>query len=269
MAATVVLPIFIWWSQALNQSLESDILLERFSFQFLSELTHYDRTAVWSMLGAMLAGFVGLTLLADTILVGGILQVLTHHQGNFLERFFSGGGRFFLRFVRLLLLGGIPALLLAGLLSSSLRRFFEFVSRDRPSEVLPLVSVIASGAAISLVLIFLKLILDYSRIRVALQDRHDTSRQLWSSLRFVVRHLGGTTAILIGVGLTALLLYGIYSIVRSILPASNWTGILVMILLQQFVMITRSGLRVALLASELEYYRSREPLSAKPEWPAN
>lgn len=260
LAATVAVPVFVWWSQILNRSQEGDILLERFSFQVFWELTQYDRTQVWNLIGAMTAGIVGLGLLTDTLLVGGILQVLsarTHE--SLLQRFFCGTGRFFLRFLRLLLVGAIPALLLVVLVNVTLRRFFEFVSKDTSSEVLPVLLFLLRFVAVILILLFFKLILDYTRIRAALQDRRDMLRQLWFSLRFVVGHLGGTSAILCGVGVTGLLVYGIYAAVRTVLPSNNWELILLMVILQQSTMIIRSGLRVALLASELEYYRSRIP----------
>ncbi|HEY3130466.1 MAG TPA: hypothetical protein VGL91_13480 [Acidobacteriota bacterium] len=258
LAAVVAIPVFVWWSQILNRSLEGDVLLQRFSFQVFQELAQYDRTQVWSLGGTIIACVVGLALLTDTLLVGGILHVLSaQNQESLLHLFFCGAGRFFLRFLRLLIVGALPALLVVVFFNSALRRFFDFVSRDTSSEVLPVLLFLLRYAAVILVILFFKLILDYTRIRSSLQDRRDMLRQLWFSLRFVIGHLVGTFAILCGVGVAGLLLYGIYAVVRTVVPSNNWGLILLMIVLQQSTMILRSGLRVALLASELEYYRSR------------
>jgi hypothetical protein len=163
------------------------------------------------------------------------------------HRFGRGAGRFFRRFVWLALLVGFLAAIVGGL------AVLPFVPLARsyfragwgPGRLAPLGAVAVAG----LVLLLALLVLDASRIHTVRSDAGVLSG-LRAGLGLVLRHpllWAGTwlaNAVLVGVALVLFVLF------RQAVPTDRGIVILAMVLAQQTLVVVRTGLRVALLASE-------------------
>ncbi len=108
-------------------------------------------------------------------------------------------------------------------------------------------------ALAGLLVLIVLLALDIARVGLVRDDPpRRTPRLLASSLGLVLRHplrVLGTWALL---ALAFLLLLGLYSLLEWLVPVTTISGILVVALLQQLLMLGRSTLRLALWSAEIE-----------------
>jgi hypothetical protein len=266
-AAIVTAPVWRWWTDALSNAPAADGLLDGLDLAILAELTRYDRTSVWSLVRSSLGAGILAALLTNALVVGGILEVLlTDDSRSFMHRFFRGAGHFFWRFLRMLVMSvvaGLIALIAAGAAVGLIVRPLA-ESTWEPGWVL---AAFIQLVILGLVVLWFYLALDYARIRVALDDSRRTLRAWLGSLGFVCRRFFGTYAITTVIALLLLVLAGLYLGYCGVIPAKTRATILLMLLVQQAFMIVRSGLRVAHLGAEVEYYRhvrAMAPVSIAP-----
>ena len=254
-AAVVTFPVWRWWSDAFGNAPATDSLLNRLDFAVLTDLTHYNRTSVWSVARSGLTAGVFVALLTNALLVGGVLEILlTDDSRSFMHRFFRGAGHFFWRFLRMLamsVVAGLIALTAVGaVLGLILRPLSE--SAWEPGWVL---AAIFQLVVLGIVGLWFYLALDYARIRVALDDSRGTLRAWAGSLGFVCRRVFGTYVITIVIALFLVAAAGLYVGYCAGVPAGTRATIVLMLVVQQVFMIARSGLRVAHLGAEVDYYR--------------
>jgi hypothetical protein len=260
-AAVVAFPAWRWWSDAFGNAPSTDSLLNRFDLTVLTDLTHYNRTSVFSVARSSLTAGIFVALLTNPLLVGGVLEILlTDDSRSFMHRFFRGAGHFFWRFLRMLamsVVAGLIALTAVGaVLGLVLRPLSE--SSWEPGWVL---AAILQLVVLGLVALWFYLALDYARIRVALDDSRRTLRAWAGALAFVCRRAFGTYAITVVIALLLLIVAGLYVGYSAAIPASTRATILLMLAVQQVFMIVRSGLRVAHLGAEVDYYRQARAIA--------
>jgi len=248
-------PLWFWWSAAFNRAPEADRALNGLSLGLLRELVQYDRSAVWgiALTGSLIALL--LSTLANPLFNGGAVEVLlSRDQRPFLSRFFSGAGRYYLRYLALLLLtlamGGVAVVVSGAVVRLALRPVAN--SGWVPGAV---VSGLSVGAVGLVVASFFYMVLDYARIHMAMRDSRRVVRDWIRGLHFVARHFVRCAAILGTLALFLGALFAAYTVYRSLVPSGSWTLIALTFVVQQLFTYLRVGLRTSLLASELELYR--------------
>lgn len=260
LALLIAFPILRWLGQAFDRRPEADVVLHGFSLEILSTLLQQNGERVLTVLGGLILAGLVISLLLDTFFAGGILSVLgARREGTFLLRFFEGSGYFFGRFFRLALIGGLTTLLVTGALAGGLTKLADLLGAETASDRTLFYFHLARLGICLLVVLYFSLVLDYSRVRVVLQDRRDMFRVFRRSLVFVLSSLGSTFAILFSFGVLIFFLFAFFLFVDTHLPGTSWKFIMAGILLQQVVMLVRSGLKVGLVGAELAYFRELNP----------
>jgi len=193
-----------------------------------------------------------LYFLANVFLQGGVLNVLIAPRGRkkFAACFFGGGGRFYGRFLRLLIYSAVilvPAIILFVAVNAVLRVLGD-PSRERQMVLFVIIRV-----ALGLFLLHLvKMVLDYARIMIATRDSRTVFRALMDAVRFVLRRLSGTLGLYYLLGLTGLAMALAYLGVKSIIGTTTAAGILAVFLITQVYIAGRGWLRAAYQAGQLE-----------------
>jgi hypothetical protein len=265
LAGVVAYPVYCWLGQLTSYSLDADRLLTGLSVDVLTELTQYDRSSVWGMLwaGVLAVGFVA--LVGNAFFAGGIIDVLLtgEERRPFLHRFFRGAGRFFWRYLKLLVLAGVTIVIVGGAGYAAVAAAVSRL-RDSASELLGLVASVLPLIVAGVVVAWSILSLDYARIAVARDDTRRTFRAWTAALRLVGRHLLSTC----GLALVMVVLLGLAALVLLVpagsLPTVTSVQILRMFALQQAFIIVRTWLRVGLLAGEVDLYQRLVPAPAPP-----
>lgn len=125
-------------------------------------------------------------------------------------------------------------------------------------QPIPAFLVVAVPVVLALLgLAFFAIVLDYARIRLVAGDGRLVVSVWLGAARFVVRRFGGALGVWVtftAVILLATVLLGLY---RALVPSVTWVQLALLVFVQQLFMIVRSGLRIALLSAEIDYYTHR------------
>lgn len=247
LAAAAAFPLWRTLHSVLGPLPEADVLRTGIAFGTLTDLAEM-HPGLLGVFGFTLAAVVLLGVLVGAAVTGGALEVLRGGDERPLgHRFGRGAGRFFGRFVRLGLVVGLLAAIAGGLAVLPFARLTRSYLREgwEPGRLAPLGAAVVAGLVILLAL----LVLDASRIHIVRSDagvlpglRAGSGLVLGHPLVWAGTWLANATLVVLAVAL--------FVAFRQAAPTDRGVLVLAMVLAQQTLLVVRTGLRVALLASE-------------------
>lgn len=187
------------------------------------------------------------------LLLGGVLAYLQSGDRPTVRGFFGFGGEFFGRFVRL-------ALVLAPLywavyrLSKWLFGRLEHATRDVTVERTVLTYYLMAAAGVLLLLAALRMISDYAKIAMVLEDRRSALLAALRGARFVAGRPFRTLALVALYGAAGMVLLYAYHLLGPGTRQASWPAVAAAFLGGQLMLIARLTLRLALLGAELDLY---------------
>ena len=104
----------------------------------------------------------------------------------------------------------------------------------------------------------IRMIMDYARIKIVVEDTSEVFKSLFAGLRFVFKNFGKTLLLYYLMILTAAVCFGIFWILNSLIPSSVFFLILVVFVIQQLFIASRGWLRMAVLSGQsalFKFYR--------------
>ncbi|MFD1144029.1 hypothetical protein ACFQ4C_23085 [Larkinella insperata] len=260
MSLLVLLPAYATFRRDMGASLEYLKLLNGFDFTVYSDFRHNHGSATNSLLTV---GFwLGLLyLLISVFFTGGLLQQVasaTDRRQTFrLSRFLAAGAQGFGRFFRLFLcvssfifLLSVVFLLAGGLSALALTKTLN--EEELSYVALAFLLVFALSALLALC------VGDYAKIRLFRRDETRAVFAFWVSMRFLfsrVRVTFGNYLLLIGVGLAC---FGVYFLLESWIVTRGWAEIALLFLIQQLFIISRTFLKVWVLATATVVFTEQE-----------
>jgi hypothetical protein len=262
LAAAAAYPFWRALSSLLGPRPGADVLRTGIRFEALADLAELRP----GLLEAYVFSFVAvaaLGVLVGAALTAGVLEVLRRPTARPLgQRFGRGAGRFFGRFVGVtglvgLLAGAVVALAVVPFVVVA-RRYFH--AGWDAARLAPLGGVVVAGLVALLALI----VLDAARVQIV---RADVG--VLSGLRAGMAIVLHRPAAWVGTWLANATLVGavvvLFLLFRRAVPTESAPQILAMALAQQAFVLARTGLRVALLASETALVDRLSPGSRVPE----
>jgi hypothetical protein len=259
LALPVGAAVWRWLGAAFNHSPAADRLLERLQLGLAVELTQYDRFSPLPALSGAVLGLAVVALISNPLLAAGVLEAIVSGDDRpLLHRFFRGAGHFFGRFLRLLLISGVAAVLLvivAGIITRPITSALSETSWERTSLTAGFARRLLAGFLIAFVMV----VLDVARTQVVTADSEVRGmlRTWFRAARFVLRNFGVIAGTYTAFGLMFLAVVVVYAVVVNVIPTGTWAGIWLVILLQQLFVMTRAGLRVARAGGAVELCRVR------------
>lgn len=252
--------IFERLSEAIAKSTVADNLLRKFDYNFLFEFLIYHGQSIRATFSvALIVLFI--YFLVSIFLYGGILYSLTYtrrpkdekNKISFAQVFFQGAGKFFGRFFRLFIYSLI--LWIVFFIFISLMIFIgRAVTAHGANEQLAFYLFLAGIALSFFLLSLIKMILDYSRIKITIEDSHDVFRSLLKTIQFVFQKFGRTLGLYYLLILTGIILFGIYWLLKSIIPAYSLLTISLAFIVSQLFIASRSWLKIAFQAAQMTFY---------------
>jgi len=251
-----------YMNQVLSRSVVAKNFLKTFDLNTFFELLAHNGeklNAIASLAILLLIGYI----FVSVFLNGGILFTLIHPRKTDERRrlaplFFEGGGKFFGRFLRLLIyslilwLGIIVVILILNMILKPL-------TKGGTNEVL-MFYLILIQMVIAFFLVFLvKMIVDYARIKIVVEDTHKVFRPLFQAVGFVFRKLGSTLAIYYLFLLTAAAVFVLYWLIQKAVNTQALLPILFAFLIGQIFILSRGWIKVGLQASQMNFFQSTEP----------
>jgi len=239
---------------AFGKSLMASDLLKKPNMDVFLEFLTSSGTALGMLITSALILIV-LFLPAVMFLNGGILHTLISRRDRegFAQVFFAGGGKFFGRFFRLTIYSlvlWVPAVLLFMILSGILGVIAKNPLNEQGAFYLALLRI----AVAVFFVFFIKMILDYARIKIATQDARSVFLSLLEATGFVFRKLGKTLVLYYLLGLTGLAAFLAYWGIRSTFSAGSSVAVWLGFFIAQLFIAGRGWLRIAFQAGQTKFF---------------
>lgn len=197
-----------------------------------------------------------LYLLLHSFLAGGILAIFSFEQTAFNSKtFFAGAGQFFPKFLGILLISWIFVFGGVGMLSNWFRSLVNTAASSASSEITPFVLNLIVSFCILFLILFFQMVFDYARIRIVLTNEKNIFKSVLSAFSFVFMHLGTTLGLFYLVFLTNILATLAYLALVSIVPDTNFPGIIALFFIQQFFIFSVIWVRCWLYSSQMKLYQ--------------
>ena len=272
LAWVAALPAWRWFSGVLSYAPEGDRLLAGLNAALLRELTHYDRSPMIAVaMGSSFAFFL-IALVLNPFVAGGTLGILFPSPRDSGERvrvrgvtrrFVDAGVHWYWRFARILLLVGM----LGAGLTMVLAAGFEGIGSVFDDRGMAVASMWTENLMLLMWLVVFgvcSLIIDIARIFLIRRDDGRAIAAVKQSLRFLWRNTGAVVVVGVMFGLMVAAAIAIYNLVASGITPLSWGLIAFTIIWQQLFALTRTTLRVGLVAAFVELVDAREPLPIEP-----
>ena len=209
-------------------------------------------------LPAEILGVGGLYLFLHSFVVSAAVSSLTiDPEGTSFREFFRNGSEFFGRFLRLTLVAILGYWFLRQFVLPPVDQWVEELSDNARTEVFGFWLSLARYLVILLLLLLFDLVLDYARIKTALEDRTSIFLSVASASSFCVTHaasIAGLALLLLGCNLAWT---GCYLGIEYLVGQGSWVGILAALFLQQSYMLGRMTLKLFYFSAQLQLVISR------------
>jgi len=249
------------FSRALGNSAVAEGLLRKFDFNFLVEFLTYHQESIATIFSSVFV-LILIDFLVSTFLFGGILFTLTlrlkssdpeSEKRRFAPIFFQGAGKFFGRFFRLLVYSLL--LWISSLILYLLLNLFINIFAGLDAGELVFFYSLWFRLAIALFIFFLvRMILDYTRIKIAVEDSPKVFRSLLEMIKFVFKKLGKTLALYYLLLLTGVVFFAIFWALKLTIPQESFMTIVIAFLVGQLFIASQAWLRIAFQQAQLVFY---------------
>ena len=272
--ANVFFASFIYFSfsgflgRVLSRSAAAENFLKNFDMNTFFELLAHNGREIDTLISfatLLLFGYI----FVSVFLNGGILFILIHPKKNkgkrrFAPLFFQGVGKFFGRFLRLLI---YSLLLWLGVIIVNLilHIILTPITKGGTNESLMFYLAIIRVVIAFFFVFLVKMIVDYTRIKIVIEDTRKVFRSLFEALGFVLRKLGSTLAIYYLFVLTSGIIFALYWLVQNAVETHALLSILIAFLIGQLFILSRGWIKVGLQAAQMDYFQSSEPKNNRIE----
>lgn len=245
---------------------EAKGLEETFTPTVVGPGAFYNNLELWLYgdLFGMYPGLVGLGILYAllwALFLGGVLDRYSGSQGMLnLSRFLSAGGRFFFRFVRLVVLSGVLYYLIYRFGAWLFGRV-EQLTIDVTVERTVFFWTVVAAVVVAFLLTLVNMVFDYAKIAAFRENRRSMLLAALRGFGLVLSHplqTMGLYYVLVAVGV---LLLAIYASIAPGAGQSTPTGILVAFLIGQAFLVVKIMLRLWFYGGQMALY---EAFSAPP-----
>ena len=202
---------------------------------------------------AMLAALGGLYLLLHSFLLGAALGSFCRDpQGTSLREFFRTGGVFFGRFFRTSLLAVTLFTLLTLLIAQPSLDWVARLTQNAFTEVPILAARLIRYLLLLVLFLFLNMLMDYTKLRIALEDRTSVILAFLSATTFCLRNFFFTYGLYLLIVVLSVLWVLFYSVVEYALPQESWPLITVAFLWQQFYLLGRLSFKLLFYSTQAQ-----------------
>jgi len=197
--------------------------------------------------------------LSGMLLSGGFLSAYASAQRVTVAEFIADGARFFGRMFRVALIGFVLLYLVLGILGPLLRYEIASSTSGDASEWTAYVLYLVMNAALLTPFWLITLVLDYTRVRIVLEERGSVLGAFGAGIAFVVRNWRYTLTVSLALGAMTVMLMLAYGFLAETVTVTSATMLIVLVLAQQAYMFASSAVRAGMYACEVEVFRALIP----------
>lgn len=223
---------------------------------FLGNLESWLNGSLW----ANGAGIVGLGLsymIVWLFLLGGILDRFARPEQRLtIERFFSAGGRYFLRLAILAALSGVFYFVVFTFIAPQLFALITNSTRDMTVEKTVFFMTAGAYLVVAFLLMLVNMIFDYAKIATVVHEQRNGFAAVLSGVQFVFSRPVKTFGLYLVLGVFLLLALGIYSLNPPGANQSSPLSIAFALLLGQIFLLLKLATRLTFFGGQMALYES-------------
>ncbi len=198
--------------------------------------------------------------LSSFLLAAALSSFALDPKGTTIRRFFHNGREFFSRFFRVTILALLTFGLVIGWIVQPLASLVNHIAAGALTEVHVFVWNLLRYVFLVVILTFLNMVFDYTKIKTALEDRTSVFLAVLSSSTFCITNFlpaYGLYLLITGIGALWVLIYGL---VDFLLPQRSWWTILLAFGWLQFYILGRLTIKLLFYSSQMQFLSEREGL---------
>lgn len=248
---------FDWWNEFLAQASGLGQTFTPSVIGFAAVLRNLSSIADSTSLPAALALIVAAHSACSLFLLGGVLDRLARDRTTGTHGFFAACGVYFFRFLRLALIGGLAyaALFLwlhRWLFDEIYLSWAREVTAERTAFVIRLLLYAVFGAILAAV----NVLIDYTRIRMVVEDRRSALGALLAALRFIRRQPGAVAALYL---LNAAVFLGVLAFYYVVAPGAGGStaAVIAGFFVTQLYIALRVVVRLSFASSQIALFQGR------------
>jgi len=190
-------------------------------------------------------------------LLGGILDRFARREERLTaERFFSAGGRYFLRFIFLFILGGVFYFFVFTFISPLLFSAITDLSRDATVERTVFFWTAGAYLVVALFLVVVNMVFDYAKIATVLNGHRNMLVATFEGFRFVFSHLAKTFGLYLILGMALVLLLGIYVLISPGAGQASGLTVILAFLAGQIFLAIKLFARLTFFGGQMALYET-------------
>jgi hypothetical protein len=258
----VVVPMHSWLKSAGGHSLALTRSIGDFDFTVIGDLLRNYGTGMFSLVAIALVVAV-LYLVLTAFLNGGILHLFVHSENKYSGvGFVTGGMRYFWRLLGMATLFLVIHVIVLGILCGVFLTIgINPFQMENDVQFLKMTGFILTIYAF---IFFLVLLMHtYAKVRLVESENGRTLKAIKNGTRFVVRHVIPVFCIYLINGLFLVAVFLIVRALKGVIPDETIMGLILLLLIGQFAIIARIGIRLLVMSSAVAYRKltPRPPLS--------
>src|SRR5271166_5087287 len=262
LGALGTLPAARQLNRALKHSLAGEQLLKGFDLGMFYELLRVPEVNLFRFTTSSYL-FAALFALFMLFISGGILEVYRQDRRLDTGDFFATAGRFFWRFVRLMLFSLVPFALL-GNAYLSVEKASDYLGDKVVADQIGFVIWLVGAIILVLLTLFVRLWFDIAKVHAVASDEHRMFRSAWTGLAVTRRQIRALLWMYLCISLVAWLTLLVAFLIWTKLPP---TAIWATFVLLELVILVQLGARLWQMASATVWYKQHvEPLPASADF---
>ncbi|MFO7889674.1 MAG: hypothetical protein R6V04_04970 [bacterium] len=256
-ALILINPISSQFNEMFSNSLSADKILQGQGTNSIFEFMVHKAETIDIQKQIIL--FTGLLYLLITIFFNaGIISSLLEKRDFRGAFFFQSGGHFFGRLLRLFF-WSVPFYLITLILYSILGKVFKLISGE--SEPLIFIFFIVNFLILVFLFLFIKMVFDYTKIALVSEDKRSIIKTNFKTWKFVWKNKWKSLSLFYLIVFLFIILGVIYLSLSSLLHINTWIAIILLFILQQLFIFSRTGIKLIYFSSLIYLFQNvEEPL---------
>lgn len=196
-------------------------------------------------------------LVLNTLLGGGIVAALKRGSSTSFGEFFSDCGTYLVRFFLLALLSFLLFLILGSVWVMIVGVLYSAMTAGSLTEVPNVIGAVIAAVVFLIPMIVIMMVIDYTRVRIVVEDASSVFSAAWQSTKFVFRNFFATFGWQMLMFLVLLFFAVVYWLIAEKFSMETGFGIFLLFLLQQISVASRIWARLVTIGGQVQLHESR------------
>ncbi|MCK4966393.1 hypothetical protein KAS50_05140, partial [bacterium] len=191
-----------------------------------------------------------------TFLTGGVLGVFNEPERKFsFGTFFGDSGKYFIRFF-IFTAGAVACyIVIVKYFAPWFSGIFESITENAKEEKVPFFVERLKNIVFLIMLFFVGMVFDYSRILTVVDQRRNVIISFFKSLYIIFRHIHRTFTIYYVLAFAGFVLIALYWAAGNFIPQDTFLNIAILFGLQQLYILLKLYLRCTFFTSQMVFYK--------------